>query len=302
MLAAFALTCRDAGSGFNAGVFVTPARKPMLRSYRGDIARVGLKPAAFSTATSLRMMSSEPETKTDVAETIAKKPYEETQAALVQKYVDFLDWKSDTNGFEMQEWRVDNREIKMKSQNITKETAPDRAMEAILRTREKYIAAFMDDGVNRTSAEARADNFLEDSVRSCDIIWKDEKVSSFCLPSFCVLASAGLISGTAGPLCVCGGGCREAVQVPGRARQHLCVHSPRSRLPQHNADRPGGGNDQVLRQQQLHTHRGHQVQRRGRTGPEASQCHEGPSFILSLPFCSVSFSAFAIAFSQHLCM
>eukprot|EP00961_Rhodomonas_salina_P071753 963687-Rhodomonas_salina.2 len=175
MLAAFALTCRDAGSGFNAGVFVTPARKPMLRSYRGDIARVGLKPAAFSTATSLRMMSSEPETKTDVAETIAKKPYEETQAALVQKYVDFLDWKSDTNGFEMQEWRVDNREIKMKSQNITKETAPDRAMEAILRTREKYIAAFMDDGVNRTSAEARADNFLEDSVRSCDIIWKDEK-------------------------------------------------------------------------------------------------------------------------------
>jgi len=101
--------------------------------------------------------------------------YSETVKALVQRYEDFLDWKSDTNGYEMQDWRIDNRVLKMESQNITKETAPDRAMEAILRTRERYVNAFMDDGANATAAQDRADDFVADTARSLEIIWKEEK-------------------------------------------------------------------------------------------------------------------------------
>ena len=57
----------------------------------------------------------------------------------------------DNNGEVLPEWRIDNRQTKLEAQGITVQTAPQRADEAIARTRQQ----FLESSSSRMGARAR---------------------------------------------------------------------------------------------------------------------------------------------------
>ena len=69
-----------------------------------------------------------------------------TKEQLILKYKGYLEGTGDTDGQVLPEWRIDNRQTKLEAQGITLKSAPSRASEAIARTREKYLQAFLADG------------------------------------------------------------------------------------------------------------------------------------------------------------
>lgn len=102
-------------------------------------------------------------------------PLESTRKELIKRYESYLEGKSDTNGAVLESWGVENRVAMMRDQGISRETAAQRADEAIRRTRDRYEAAFIADGNSPPEAAARAAAFLSDPDRCLPIIWAEEK-------------------------------------------------------------------------------------------------------------------------------
>ena len=74
------------------------------------------------------------------------------------------------------EWRIDNRQTKLEAQgSITVQTAPQRADEAISRTRQLFLESFLSDGSSREQAEARVDEFLSSPSLCVETIWEAER-------------------------------------------------------------------------------------------------------------------------------
>ena len=81
--------------------------------------------------------------------------YEKTKEQLIMKYKGYLEGTVDNDGEVLPEWRIENRQIKLEAQGITVKNAPSRASEAIARTREKYLQAFLADGNSPDKARER---------------------------------------------------------------------------------------------------------------------------------------------------
>ena len=81
----------------------------------------------------------------------------------------------DNNGEVLPEWRIDNRQTKLEAQGITVQTAPQRADEAIARTRQRFLESFLSDGSSREEAEARVDEFLSSPSLCVETIWEAER-------------------------------------------------------------------------------------------------------------------------------
>ena len=82
----------------------------------------------------------------------------------------------DNNGEVLREWRIDNRQTKLEAQgSITVQTAPQRADEAIARTRQQFLESFLSDGSSREEAEARVDEFLSSPSLCVETIWEAER-------------------------------------------------------------------------------------------------------------------------------
>ena len=99
----------------------------------------------------------------------------ETKKLLVAKYEGYLAGTVDNNGEVLPEWRIDNRQTKLEAQGITVQTAPQRADEAIARTRQQFLESFLSDGSSREEAEARVDEFLSSPSLCVETIWEAER-------------------------------------------------------------------------------------------------------------------------------
>ena len=100
----------------------------------------------------------------------------ETKKLLVAKYEGYLAGTVDNNGEVLPEWRIDNRQTKLEAQgSITVQTAPQRADEAIARTRQQFLESFLSDGSSREEAEARVDEFLSSPSLCVETIWEAER-------------------------------------------------------------------------------------------------------------------------------
>ena len=100
----------------------------------------------------------------------------ETKKLLVAKYEGYLAGTVDNNGEVLPEWRIDNRQTKLEAQgSITVQTAPQRADEAIARTRQRFLESFLSDGSSREEAEARVDEFLSSPSLCVETIWEAER-------------------------------------------------------------------------------------------------------------------------------
>ena len=99
----------------------------------------------------------------------------ETKKLLVAKYEGYLAGTVDNNGEVLPEWRIDNRQTKLEAQGITVQTAPQRADEAIARTRQRFLESFLSDGSSREEAEARVDEFLSSPSLCVETIWEAER-------------------------------------------------------------------------------------------------------------------------------
>jgi len=97
--------------------------------------------------------------------------YARTREKLILKYRGYLAGTVDTNGETLPEWRIENRQIKLEAQGISAASAPSRASEAIARTREKYLQAFLADGNSPVMAQKRyktkTKGVLEQRSRAC---------------------------------------------------------------------------------------------------------------------------------------
>lgn len=101
--------------------------------------------------------------------------YARTREKLILKYRGYLAGTVDTNGETLPEWRIENRQIKLEAQGISAASAPSRASEAIARTREKYLQAFLADGNSPEMAQKRVDEFLDNPDLCVDVIWAAER-------------------------------------------------------------------------------------------------------------------------------
>ena len=81
--------------------------------------------------------------------------YARTKEKLILQYKGYLAGTVDTDGETLPEWRIENRQIKLEAQGISAASAPRRASEAIARTREKYLRAFLADGNSPEKAQTR---------------------------------------------------------------------------------------------------------------------------------------------------
>eukprot|EP00960_Hanusia_phi_P047556 758459-Hanusia_phi.AAC.1 len=127
----------------------------------------GRNPACVQRRSTMVRMSQEIDRNTMVE-------YEESVKRLSERYKSYLEGK-DVPGTSFESWRLEDRVDRLKEQGITMDTTEEKAYQAILRTRQRYVTAFMDDGCSQEVAESRADNFLRDPDRCVEVIWKDEK-------------------------------------------------------------------------------------------------------------------------------
>ena len=101
--------------------------------------------------------------------------YEDSVKRLADRYKSYLEGR-DMQGAVVESWKIEDRVDRLKEQGITLQNTEEKAYQAIMRTRGRYVSAFMDDGSSKEEAENRADSFLRDPDRCVDVIWKDEKV------------------------------------------------------------------------------------------------------------------------------
>jgi len=100
--------------------------------------------------------------------------YEDSVKRLAERYKSYLEGR-DMQGAVVESWKIEDRVDRLKEQGITLQNTEEKAYQAIVRTRRRYVSAFMDDGSSKEEAENRADSFLRDPDRCVDVIWKDEK-------------------------------------------------------------------------------------------------------------------------------